>query len=120
MEETNKTNSLMRKTKAQLVDIILRKDDVEIGIRAEMAEMIEALHSAKIAKRNAEQKLEEKQKYLVDVITVRNRITSDYESICDDFASATCAYKQNLKRITKNYNIAVFLLSVAFLIATII
>lgn len=41
-DETKKNvvenNSLMRKTKAQLVEIILRKDDVERGIRKELKE----------------------------------------------------------------------------------
>ena len=36
-EVTNKVNnSLMKKTKAQLVEIILRKDDIQRGLRADI------------------------------------------------------------------------------------
>ena len=37
--ENKQNNSLMRKTKAQLVEIILRKDSIERGLRADIKGM---------------------------------------------------------------------------------
>ena len=41
--ETKVNNSLMKKTKAELVNIILRKDDVEKQLREEIAHLNETI-----------------------------------------------------------------------------
>lgn len=79
-EVTNKTsNSLMKKTKAQLVEIILRKDEVERSLRKDIKELLGSLDKIKGEKEFLENEFE----------TLRN----DYQKECDENAS----YLQELK-----------------------
>ena len=58
-EVTNKTsNSLMKKTKAQLVEIILRKDEVERNLRKEINELCDSFDKIKSEKELLETKFE--------------------------------------------------------------
>ena len=58
-EVTNKTsNSLMKKTKAQLVEIILRKDEVERNLRKDINELCDSLDKIKSEKELLENKFE--------------------------------------------------------------
>ena len=73
-EVTNKTsNSLMKKTKAQLVEIILRKDEVERNLRKDINELCDSLNKIKSEKELLENKFE----------TLQN----DYREECDEKAS---------------------------------
>lgn len=70
-------NSLMRKTKAQLVEIILRKDSIERSLRADI--------------KGTEQSLAyEKQQ--------REILTFNYEEICDEKASIECELNTTIKK----------------------
>lgn len=69
-EVTNKTsNSLMKKTKAQLVEIILRKDEVERNLRADMKGTEATLNKLKEEKTLLEKKYE--------------ILKNDYQEECD-------------------------------------
>lgn len=79
-EVTNKTsNSLMKKTKAQLVEIILRKDEVERNLRKDIKGTCDSFDKIKTEKELLEQRFE----------TLQN----DYQEKCDENAS----YLQELK-----------------------
>ena len=85
-EVTNKTsNSLMKKTKAQLVEIILRKDEVERNLRKDINDLCDSLDKIKNEKELLENKFE----------TLQN----DYREKCDEKAS----YIQELKDKTERY-----------------
>ena len=58
-EVTNKTsNSLMKKTKAQLVEIILRKDEVERSLRKDINELCNYIDKLKNDNKFLEQRFE--------------------------------------------------------------
>ena len=79
-EVTNKTsNSLMKKTKVQLVEIILRKDEVERSLRKDIKELLGSLDKIKTEKELLEQRFE----------TLQN----DYQEKCDENTS----YLQELR-----------------------
>lgn len=85
-EVTNKTsNSLMKKTKAQLVEIILRKDEVERNLRKDINELCNSFDKIKTEKELLEQRFE----------TLQN----DYQEECDENAS----YLQELKNRVERY-----------------
>lgn len=105
-EVTNKTsNSLMKKTKAQLVEIILRKDEVERNLRKDINELCDSLDKIKNEKELLEKNFE----------TLKN----DYREECDKNAS----YIQELKDKTKRYKIlfySFFTMSAALIIYSIL
>lgn len=85
-EVTNKTsNSLMKKTKAQLVEIILRKDEIERGLRKDIKGTCDSVNKIMNEKHLLEKKFE----------TLKN----DYQEECDKNAS----YIQELKDKTEMY-----------------
>lgn len=85
-------NTLMRKTKAQLVEIIFRKDDVERNLRADIKGTEDALIEAK---------------------TKLNIIQNDYEDICDEKIYVEC----KLNNIIKKQKHFMYLLVIAFCIS---
>lgn len=94
-------NSLMRKTKAQLVEIILRKDSIEKNLRADI--------------KGTEKELENKRR---DLNVISNNYTSlqnDYHNVCDDRASIECELKT---KISKQRNF-IWLLIIIFVISVI-
>ena len=105
-EVTNKTsNSLMKKTKAQLVEIILRKDEVERNLRKDINELCDSLDKIKNEKELLEKNFE----------TLKN----DYREECDKNAS----YIQELKDKTKRSKIlfySFFTMSAALIIYSIL
>ena len=100
-EVTNKTsNSLMKKTKAQLVEIILRKDEVERNLRKDINDLCDSFDKIKGEKEFLENKFE----------TLQN----DYREECDKNASCI----QELKDKTKRYKMlfyGFFAMSVALI-----
>ena len=87
-EVTNKTsNSLMKKTKAQLVEIILRKDEVERNLRKDINDLYDSLDKIKSEKELLENKFE----------TLQN----DYQEECDENTS----YLQELSDRVERYKI---------------
>ena len=100
-EVTNKTsNSLMKKTKAQLVEIILRKDEVERGLRKDIKDTCDSVNKIMNEKYLLENKFE----------TLQN----DYREECDEKTS----YIQELKDKTEKYKMlfyGFFAMSVALI-----
>lgn len=100
-EVTNKTsNSLMKKTKAQLVEIILRKDEVECNLRKDINELCDSLDKIKGEKEFLENEFE--------------TLQGDYQEKWDEKAS----YYQELKYKTERYKIlfyGFFAMSVALI-----
>lgn len=87
-------NSLMRKTKAQLVEIILRKDSIEKNLRADI--------------KGTEQSLAYEKRQ-------REILTFNYEEMCDEKASVECELKT---KISKQRNF-IWLLAIIFVISVI-
>ena len=85
-EVTNKTsNSLMKKTKAQLVEIILRKDEVERNLRKDINNLCDSFDKIKNEKELLDSCFEE--------------FRNNYREECDKNAS----YIQELKDKTERY-----------------
>lgn len=85
--------ALMRKTKAQLVEIILRKDNIECGLRNDIKGSEKTLNSYKEKLVEANHKLDAKnQDYDI--------LKAEYESICDENASTICELKETIKNKT--------------------
>ena len=111
-EVTNKTsNSLMKKTKAQLVEIILRKDEVERNLRADMKGTEATLNKLKEEKTLIEKRYE----------TLKN----DYQEECDchsfdiqDLCDKAKRYSNEIKRYKISFYV-LFAISIG-LIASII
>lgn len=77
-------NSLMRKTKAQLVEIILRKDSIERNLRADIKGTEAELN-------NTKSKIDTMQ---YDYSELKN----DYNNICDEKASIECELNITIKK----------------------
>ena len=87
-DETKKNavenNSLMRKTKAQLVEIILRKDSIEKNLRADIKDI--------------EKELEHKRNDLKLINNNYNSLQNDYHSVCDDRVTIECEFNSVIKK----------------------
>lgn len=98
-EVTNKTsNSLMKKTKAQLVEIILRKDEVERNLRKDITELCDSFDKIKGEKEFLESEFE----------TLQN----DYQEKWDEKAS----YYQELNDRTERYKVLFYISSAVSLV----
>ena len=101
-------NSLMRKTKAQLVDIILRKDNIEKNLRAD----INGINSTLNEIRNKYNSLEKHY----------DSLNYDYRDMCDEKTFIECELNNKIKFIRKLYIalinciIIIVILSILFLI----
>lgn len=84
-EVTNKTpNSLIKKTKAQLVDIILRKDAVECNLRSDIKIVFDSLHKLKIEKELLEKRFEV--------------LKNNYREVCDEYFYNRQELKDKIER----------------------
>lgn len=101
--------ALMRKTKAQLVDIILRKDNIECGLRNDIKSTENTLN-------NYKEKLAEANNQLNIKNSDYNTLKATFESTCDEDASIIC----DLKEIIKRNNSVIFKLYIALIISVII
>lgn len=106
--ENKQNNSLMRKTKAQLVEIILRKDNIEKNLRADINETNSTLNEI----RNKYNSLEEHY----------DSLNYDYRYMCDEKTFIECELNNKIKFIRKLYIalinciIIIVILSILFLI----
>ena len=75
--ENKQNNSLMRKTKVQLVEIILRKDSIEKNLRDDIANTKVELNKAKTEINNMQYNHSE---LMSDYAKLKN----DYSDICDE------------------------------------
>lgn len=82
--------ALMRKTKAQLVDIILRKDSIECNLRNDIKDKDSLLNHYKENLVNANNQTD----------AVKNEydtLKAEFESTCDENASVICDLKEIIK-----------------------
>lgn len=98
--------ALMRKTKAQLVDIILRKDNIECNLRNDIKGTENTLN-------NYKEKLAEANNQLNIKNSDYDTLKATFESTCDEDASTIC----DLKEIIKNKNSVIFKLCVSLIIS---
>lgn len=75
--ENKQNNSLMRKTKAQLVEIILRKDSIEKNLRDDITNIKVELNKAKTEINNMQYN---RSKLMSDYAKLKN----DYSDMCDE------------------------------------
>ena len=75
--ENKQNNSLMRKTKVQLVEIILRKDSIEKSLRDDIANIKVELNKAKTEINNMQYNRSE---LMSDYAKLKN----DYSDMCDE------------------------------------
>lgn len=83
--------ALMRKTKAQLVDIILRKDNIECNLRNDIKDKDNLLNSYK-------EQLDEHIRKINIVNRNYETLKADFESTCDENASTICELKGTISR----------------------
>lgn len=101
--------ALMRKTKAQLVDIILRKDSIECNLRNDIKDKDSLLNHYKENLVNSNNQTD----------AVKNEydtLKAEFESTCDENASVICDLKETIKHdnsvIIKLYACIVVLVTV--------
>ena len=85
--ENKQSNSLMRKTKSELVEIILRKDEVERNLRADIKGTIEEYKRV--------------QTNFQHISNLYNNLKYNYENICDEKALIKCKLNNKIKSISK-------------------
>lgn len=111
-EVTNKTsNSLMKKTKAQLVEIILRKDEVEHSLRKDIKELLGSLDKIKGEK----EFLENEFKILRNKFEI---LRNNYQKEWDKRAS----YLQELRNRVERYKVLFYVfsaISIGFIVSII-
>ncbi len=88
--ENKPVPALMRKTKAQLIDIILRKDNIECGLRNDIKSMENTLNKYKKQLDSANRQIEAKNK-------AYDELNADFESTCDENASTICDLKETIE-----------------------
>lgn len=88
--ENKPVPALMRKTKAQLVDIILRKDNIECGLRND-------INSTKNTINDYKEKLAEVDNQLNVKKHDYDTLKAEFESTCDENASVICELKETIK-----------------------
>lgn len=91
----NKEKGLMTKTKKELVEIILRKDDEEIRLR----------NSYEVAKENAK-KSEDDVKHLTDSLNKANANVQQHRIAMDELTSDKVAAEEAAKKFKKERNTA--------------
>lgn len=97
--ENKENNSLMRKTKPELVNIILRKDSIEKSLRTELKDA-NATISSYYNKLD-----EEKIKY--------DKLLTDYEYNCDEKITIITNYKIKFNKYNKIIKILIAILMVS-------
>ena len=103
--ENKQNNSLMRKTKVQLVEIILRKDSIEKNLRDDIT-------STKVELNKAKTKIDTMQYDYAE-------LKSDYIDMCDEKVSVECKFRSliNKQRGVIWFLAIMFVISVAVNIA---
>lgn len=82
--ENKQNNSLMRKTKAQLVELIFRKDSVERNLREDI--------------KCKEKELQNKIRNLKWINDKYEDLQEDYHDVCDDKISIECELNTTIKK----------------------
>ena len=100
MADEKTTKSLERKTKKELIEIILRKDSVERELRETNKNLSED-------KKKCETDIENKENAFLTLSAKHDELIQDYQNCCDE---NTTLYHDN-KRYKKQINLVVALLS---------
>ena len=117
---------LMSKTKKELVEIILRKDDVERDLRSKLETTEKDLKFAQDVKKDLEKKIQDSEKNHIDEMNEREREISALQDELDETRNYGCGIKDEntlLKkqiRITKRNNIILTGIVCVLVIAAII
>ena len=88
--ENKPVPALMRKTKTQLIDIILRKDSIECNLRNDIKGMENKLN-------DYEEKLSKFNTLLISKDHDYNALNDDFKSSCDENASTICDLKETIE-----------------------
>lgn len=117
--ENNENNSLMRKTKAQLVDIILRKDSVEKQLRTELSKTTESNLKLKLENDSYKDTIKNLNSKYNNIVHIKDKFDNlkenyqtlkyDFEEICDEKASIECKYKTYVKYLQRGIAIIAIL-----------
>lgn len=91
MIDEKTTRSLERKTKKELIEIILRKDSVERDLRETNKNLIED-------KKKCENDIENQEKEFVEISNKYNDLNEDYQNCCDENATLICHNKKYKKQ----------------------
>ena len=89
--ENKQNNSLMRKTKAQLVEIILRKDSIEKNLRDDIANTKVELNKAKTEINNMKYDHSE-------LMSNYAKLKNDYSDMCDEKILVECELKNTINK----------------------
>ena len=87
--ENQPAPTLMRKTKAQLVEIILRKDNIECSLRNDIKDKDNLLNSYK-------EQLDESIRKTDTINKAYETLNADFESTCDENTSTICELKETI------------------------
>lgn len=98
--ENKPVPALMRKTKAQLVDIILRKDNIECGLRNDIKDANNTLDTYKDKLDKSIHKIETVKHEYEKLNSKYEKVKSEFEHTCDENASTICDLKETI--INKN------------------
>ena len=82
--ENKQNNSLMRKTKVQLVEIILRKDSIEKNLRDDIANTKVELNEAKTEINNMQYDYSELKNDYSELMSDYAKLKNDYSDMCDE------------------------------------
>nr|DAH00224.1 MAG TPA: syntaxin 5 [Crassvirales sp.] len=89
--------ALMRKTKTQLIDIILRKDSIECNLRNDIKTMENKLNDYEEKVNNYKEKLSKFNTLLISKDHDYNVLNDDFKSSCDENASTICDLKETIE-----------------------
>ena len=89
--ENKQNNSLMRKTKAQLVEIIFRKDSIEKNLRDDIT-------STKVELNTAKTKINTMQYDYSELKSNYSELKSNYIDMCDEKISVECKLKSTINK----------------------
>ena len=103
---STKSNTLMRKTKAQLVEIILRKDNIEHGLRDDIKSKDEIIDKCK-------DELTESIHKIDTVKGAYETLHTEFEKSCDEAASTIC----ELREVIINNHKVIFRLWIGIIIS---
>lgn len=113
-EEVDVTKGLMKQTKAQLVEIILRKDDRERELLSEI-KSLKSLKSNNLQEdvNNLREELERKNNNIRKLMQENNSIKADFEVACDEKVTEVTELKQKVRMCT----LAVYIMTAVAILA---
>lgn len=114
--EVKTPNSLMRKTKAELVNIILRKDDVEKNLRDDIKGLNTSFEEMTKKYVNAQNNLEDIQVNYEKLSKAKEAYENDFEEISDKLVTERVESRISISRLKRNNNILLAIIIIYVLI----